>query len=49
MRQAGYAGSGDALTATFTAIRNKKQPASVLHNVIEYVEQEKKRAGAMLT
>ena len=28
--------------ATFTAIRNKKQSASVLHNVIEYVEQEKK-------
>ncbi|MBD5085515.1 MAG: relaxase/mobilization nuclease domain-containing protein [Clostridiales bacterium] len=28
--------------ATFTAIRNKKQSASVLRSVIEYVEQEKK-------
>ena len=28
--------------ATFTAIRNKKQSASVLRSVIEYVEQDKK-------
>ena len=32
--------------ATFTAIRNKAQSASVLRNVVEYVEQEKKTTWA---
>ena len=30
--------------ATFTAIRCKKQSASSMRGVIDYVEQEKKRA-----
>ncbi len=32
--------------ATFTAIQCKKQSVSSMRGVIDYVEQEKKRAGA---
>ena len=33
--------------ATFTAIQCKKQSASSMRGVIDYVEQEEKSAGAM--